>query len=103
VEADSDNGLQAGVINREGTQTQLVVEYQTATKHNLDAVLSTVNIVAKEQKVGRHERWTHSPQSFLKTHKVMVVAVYVTCSQSINFLSTSMHTGQGPVSLKVWS
>jgi len=52
-------------------------------KRDLNAILSTVNIVAKKQEVCWHEQWTHSPQCLLKTHQVMIVAMQVACSQLI--------------------
>jgi len=45
---------------------------------NLNAILSTIDIVSKEEEAGRHQCRTHSPQSLLEADQIMVVAMQVT-------------------------
>jgi len=51
--------------------------------YDLNAILSAVDVITKEQEACWHESRTHSPQRLLKTNQVMVVAMYITWNQSI--------------------
>jgi len=46
--------------------------------YDLNAILSAVDVITKEQEACWHESRTHSPQRLLKTNQVMVVAMYIT-------------------------